>query len=266
MSGVYRYAIENGITDIGNPCINCMGNSTVKLPPRVKGCEKDIFTPDEIEDMFGVLEAQAKASDAVWRDIVLYYSLFFSAMTGVRGGELAALEWSDIDRVHGTVIVNKHAVFKKGHGSVDKAGTKAGGGKTRVISPPDRLFGVLDEYKLRHDDYAAPFKEAGMWDCNKVFPSENGKSLYVSQLSKWLTAFFKRQGNEDGYKKPHTMRHYNITMRILGGDDLLSITYDGGWADSQVMLREYAHYNAVRNARKNRALDVLNFKDEEAKN
>jgi|GEM_PF-2285556 len=262
ISGVFRYAMENGITD-ANPCINSAGESAVKLPPRVKGCKKDIYTPDEIEEIFTALKAEATAEGAEWRRILLYYLIFTAAMTGARAGELVSLTWTDIDFKYGTITIDKHAVFVKGKGSMDVSGTKRGVDKLRVISPPENLFEILSEYKQRQDDYAAPLRKAGMWnESGKVFCSETGSSLYVSQPRKWLESFFKRQGNaaeNGGYKNPHIWRHINITLRILGGDDLASICYDGGWADLRTMLAEYTHYNAVRKARQSRALDVLAY-------
>jgi len=109
-----------------NPAIGC------KLPPK-KTREMQVLTRDELQRFL----IQAQAED--------YYELFLLELaTGLRRGELMALQWDDLDFKTGVLTVNKRVYDVKGKLLMSEPKTKA---PIRKIVLPPVVAEVLREYK-----------------------------------------------------------------------------------------------------------------------
>lgn len=161
-----------------------------------------------------------------------YYNAYlFDVDTGIREGELLALNWKDIDFQKGLVHINKTLVFVKDRKSKsgkvyllqvqDSTKTKAG---TRTIPLTKRCLTILKELKLKNG-----FKS------QLVFPSRKGTFIDPSNFQRCFLTICKRAGLE-GYSC-HTLRHTfatrcfenNINVKIVSkwlGHKKISHTLD----------------------------------------
>ena len=130
---VCRSALERAVRDDllrTNPAIGC------KLPPK-KAKEMQVLDREELQKF--LIQAQADG----------YYELFLLDLcTGLRRGELIALQWEDLNFETGVLTVNKQAYTVNGELQIIPPKTKA---SVRKLVLPPAVLAVLREYKKTVD-------------------------------------------------------------------------------------------------------------------
>ncbi len=133
-------AMQEGLIHT-NPAIGC------KLPPK-KAREMQVLDKDELQRF--LIQAQAEG----------YYELFLLDLaTGLRRGELMALQWDDLDFKTGVLSVNKQIYNVKGQLQLTMPKTKT---SIRKLTLPTAVVAVLKEYKETVDSrwmFPSPVKE-----------------------------------------------------------------------------------------------------------
>lgn len=123
---IFQMALEDGLID-RHPCLG--------LSVRVPDADQMVLTNDEVE----IFLREAKLTDH------RFYPVWVMALlTGMRSGELYALEWGDIDLDGKIIRVNKQWTNKNGI-----TATKTG--RSRVVPISDDLVTFLKAWKLRAD-------------------------------------------------------------------------------------------------------------------
>ncbi len=124
-----RAALEKAVAEKllrRNPAEHC------KLPPK-KYPEVQILRPDEMQRL--LMQAYVDG----------YYEMFLLDLsTGMRRGELLALQWKDINFEENTITINKQVKYIKGELHIIPPKTSA---SNRTITIPPQLTAVLKEYK-----------------------------------------------------------------------------------------------------------------------
>ena len=130
---VCRSALERAVRDDllrTNPAIGC------KLPPK-KAKEMQVLDREELQKF--LIQAQADG----------YYELFLLDLcTGLRRGELIALQWDDLNFETGVLTVNKQAYTVNGELQIIPPKTKA---SVRKLVLPPAVLAVLREYRRKVD-------------------------------------------------------------------------------------------------------------------
>ena len=130
---VCRSALERAVRDDllrTNPAIGC------KLPPK-KAKEMQVLDREELQKF--LIQAQADG----------YYELFLLDLcTGLRRGELIALQWEDMNFETGVLTVNKQAYTVNGELQIIPPKTKA---SVRKLVLPPAVLAVLREYRKKVD-------------------------------------------------------------------------------------------------------------------
>ena len=130
---VCRSALERAVRDDllrTNPAIGC------KLPPK-KAKEMQVLDREELQKF--LIQAQADG----------YYELFLLDLcTGLRRGELIALQWDDLNFETGVLTVNKQAYTVNGELQIIPPKTKA---SVRKLVLPPAVLAVLREYRKKVD-------------------------------------------------------------------------------------------------------------------
>ena len=139
-----RSALEKAVQEElirTNPAVGC------KLPPK-RGREMQVLGREELQRF--LIQAQAEG----------YYELFLLDLcTGLRRGELLALQWDDLDFKTGTLTVNKQVYEVKGQLQVSVPKTRAS--IRRLVLPPG-VVEVLRAYRETVDSrwmFPSPVKE-----------------------------------------------------------------------------------------------------------
>jgi len=182
----------------------------VKAPKR-RHHEMDFLTPAEIPVFLDAFSPE-------WRP------LFFTAIfTGMRLGELLALQWSDIDWNGGTIRVRR-SIWQ---GKFQEPKTR---GSVRTIGMSPRLASVLLQRKLD-----SPWSEDDL-----VFCTEDGSPIDPANLRNRV---FEPALRIAGLRKMriHDLRHTFASLLINQGENLKYVQHQLGHASITTTVDRYGH-------------------------
>ena len=178
-----------------NPADGC------RLPP-AKPREMQVLTPDEVQRLL----IQAKEDGC-------YELLLLEIATGLRRGELLALQWDDLNFKTRTLRVERQVHRAKGKLILSQPKTKAA---NRTIILPAPLLAVLKEYRQQvHSRWLFPS------------PRKDDLPLDPASVRKHLTTILERARCK--HIRFHDLRHLFATMSLEHGkqqkirDSFLSI-------------------------------------------
>jgi len=199
-------AVADGIIRI-NPAIGC------KLPPK-KAKEMQVLTREEMQRFM----LQAKADG--------YFELFLLELcTGMRRGEIVALQWDDLNLQTGELHICRQATTV--HGNIHICAPKTKSSIRTVILPPD-IVKILAEYKKRINS---------RW----MFPSpvKEDAPYHPSAIRKVLDRTLERA--ECKHVRFHDLRHTFATTALANGMDVKTLSAIIGHISSETTLNIYTH-------------------------
>lgn len=119
--------------------------------------------------------------------------------TGLRRGELLAMDWQDIDRKAGTITVNKQLIYPGGRMVLQEKLKSDNGNKPRPLLAP--LVAVLPKNRIGH-----------------IFPNDQGEYMTTSQFKRRWTRYREGVGLPKDVT-PHCFRHSYATICYDAGLD-----------------------------------------------
>lgn len=176
--------------------------------------KKDFYNPDELKEFMKLVEQTESI-----KKIALFRLLAF---TGIRKGELLALEWNDYRKK--TLDINK-AVSNSPLG-LEVAATKTKA-SIRLISLDDKTCNILDQL---HKTYPKT---------TRIFESENGGILSPSKPRKWLHTILNHSELEP--IRIHGFRHTHASLLFDSGMSLKQVQYRLGHSDLKTTMNVYTH-------------------------
>lgn len=196
-----------------NPAIDC------KLPPK-KAREMQVLTREEIKRLL----IQAKAED--------YFEVFLLELTtGLRRGELLALQWEDLNPKTGELHITKQVYRTKEDGLLISAPkTRA---SIRTIFLPLPMVTVLEEYRKTVNSrwmFPSPVKEDSPLDPGTV---RQRLHLILEHAQCKQVRF-------------HDLRHTFATMALSSGMDVKTLSTILGHVSSSTTLDIYTHLTASK--------------------
>ena len=173
---------------------------------------------------------------------------------GMRMGELAAIQWSDIDMEKGTLTINKALQNIPGQETFVKSTKNKS--SDRPVSLPGSVISLLREYKLWQNGKKAEM--GNLWhESGFLFTTIDGKMIYPGTISKWSLKFLRRhneavkndvdipEDEKEAYLLPennfHSMRHTSASILINQGVDTITVSKRLGHARTSTTTDIYAH-------------------------
>ena len=150
------------------------------------------------------------------------YGIILCLYSGLRIGELIALQWSDIDFTKGILTVSKSCHDSKDGLIIDEPKTAT---SRRVIPLPKQLLPILKGIKKKSD---SPF-----------VVSSRGKPVSVRSYQRSFELLLKRLNIP--HKGFHSLRHTFATRAIECGMDVKTLSEILGHKNPTVTLNRYAH-------------------------
>ena len=181
----------------------------------------DPYTREELE----LLVATAGARYPEWAPFLLC-----AARTGLRLGELRALEWGDMDWRQRFIQVERN--FVEGVSTVPKSG------RARRVDMSLHLRAALRVWRRRQ---SASWLARGLARPALVFPSEARTPLDDSKIRKALRAIAAAAEVRQRRSIVHVLRHTFGSLLIQQGEPLTYVKEQLGHASIQVTVDVYGH-------------------------
>lgn len=151
------------------------------------------------------------------------YGIVICLYTGLRIGELLALEWSDIDFVKGIITISKTAYDNHGQRYIDTPKTA---NSHRVIPLPKQLLAVLKN--LKHHTQS-----------NWVVVDKNNQPVSVRSYQRSFELLQRKlKIPHHGF---HALRHTFATRALECGMDVKSLSEILGHKNTNITLNRYVH-------------------------
>ncbi|NGP44982.1 site-specific integrase [Bacillaceae bacterium SIJ1] len=206
-------------------------------PPRVEHKKSDVYTPDEMAQIFELLESESFS----WR--VMVYLAFTS---GAREGEIAGLEAKHLNEEKNTIYIEQAITNKKGVGAVLK-GVK--NDQVRHVSIPKEVMKML--LKLSHIRKQEKFGAGSRWEYpDNLFlwgDPETGRPIRTDSISQWWRRFTNRHNFK--HIRFHSLRHASATHLINQGEHAKVIQERLGHTRMDTTMRIYSHLLAEADER-----------------
>ena len=195
------------------------------------------YTADQFLKFIAAAKTAAEKS-ADWRYYVFFNIAFY---TGLRKGEINALNWNDID---GNVLHVRHSISQKIKGD-DVETPPKNPSSYRSLIVPAPLLAILNEHKHRQKSLAN-FSESF-----KICGGE--KALRDTSIAKKNDAYAKAA--ELPHITIHEFRHSHASLLINEGISIQEIARRLGHSDVQITWKTYAH---LYPREEERAVKILN--------
>lgn len=164
-----------------------------------------------------------------------YIPLQIAFHTGMRGGEVTALQWQDIDLSNKSITV-KHTLINKGRGIFELSTPKTQS-SFRTIAIGETLSNILKKHKIFQKENQLKYGEyytQSNWICTK----ENGEHVTTDSI-KYLSRVVNYElGINFNF---HSLRHTHATMLLEAGANIKDIQQRLGHSKIATTLDTYSH-------------------------
>lgn len=205
--------------------------------PRVHRKEVQPLEPEQCRALFEVCKEHRLG------DLII-----LAALTGLRKGELFALDWSAVNLKEGVLVVRKSIEEINGKPRVKVPKTAAG---RRVVTLGQEAIEALQRRKAKAE-YEELSTTRGI-----VFPNINGGYLYASNFRKFVWVKIREAAGIPESFVFHDLRHTQASLLLAAGVDLKVIQKRLGHADFATTANLYSHLLQGAQAEAAEKLDAM---------
>lgn len=225
-----------------NKLLKDLPNEDVVVPKKRKSVEeikKDNIVEKylehhELEDFFDKLNLHGLELDKE--------RFYLLAFTGMRSGELCALQKQDLDFEKNTIDINKTIYNETNNMKKYELTPPKTVGSIRVIDVEPPIMGMLKKLVRKNDEHKLEYRMLldDYHDKDFVFQRKNGYPYSPAYLLKRMHRIIDRTKIE---KKatPHIFRHTHISMMAEAGVALPTIMKKVGHEDVDTTMKIYTH-------------------------
>lgn len=186
------------------------------------------------------VETQGKTAICSYFTNSVWYApaLILDLHTGLRGGELAALQISDYDNASHALHVRKTAQQRRKR---DKRGNLQPGSTVKIGSPKTRAgTRTVPCDAIAREAIAELTQRARQAHSTYLIVSSSGTPCTVDALEKAAKRVYKRIGAEGATL--HSLRHTFASQLFAAGVDVLTISRTLGHASTAITMQVYVHH------------------------
>jgi integrase len=200
--------------------------AAVEAPPKFEAKEIEVLNPDQITAVLTGL-----------KDHSLHPLVSLALATGMRRGELLALQWRDVDLDAGTVRVER-AVEETRRAGLRVKPPKTSRGK-RTIALPSNAVATLRAHKVQQLQLRLQIGMGRPEPDALVFTTNEGAMLSPDNISNNWTRICRARGLP--HVTFHALRHTHASVLIREGVDILTISRRLGHSKASITLDVYGH-------------------------
>ncbi|WP_242363610.1 tyrosine-type recombinase/integrase [Limosilactobacillus antri] len=171
------------------------------------------------------------------------YMILTAVYTGMRLGEIMALQWSDVNFNFKTITINKSYDYVSG-GKLKPPKTES---SNRTIKVNQSLLDLIHQLKQNNQEF--------------VFMGDNNKIPGSTAVNKTLKKHLKLCGIERNNFHFHSLRHSHVAYLLANDIDLYAISQRLGHSNMTTTAKKYAYlideYRARSDKRINDALEKI---------
>lgn len=165
----------------------------------------------------------------------------FQVSTGLRFGEMVAINYNDIDLKDGTITIDKT------YNRYSKVFQTPKNGKSRTIYINDNVKQLINEQIHFNNIKTLIFNHKK--DNNLLFRSDGGKPFNIDTFNKLL-----KKTPIEKHLTSHIFRHTFITLAVERGIDKNLIARQVGHADTKMIDKVYSHFTSVMEQQQREAM------------
>ncbi|MCY9028888.1 tyrosine-type recombinase/integrase [Bacillus inaquosorum] len=203
---------------IKNPCAKVKNLSVVKK-------QMKFWTPDQFKEFISLIEKDE-----------FIFKVFYTTdyLTGMRLGEILALQWKDLDKFRREINVYKALTYINQEYIITPPKTK---NSVRRISINSKLITLLDEWRQHQKEI---FNELGIHQSEETYmfqykdrpPTKDIFSRKIKQIC--------QRGDVEPIRF-HDLRHSHVALLIHQGEDYLVIKERLGHSSVSFTMNTYGH-------------------------
>ena len=219
MSAIMRTAVKKGLLE-KNPVVNT-------TPPKPDNKKKLFLDAGQCKQLLDIFENIENRQLRVMINTLLF--------TGLRSGELLALQWRDINFDEGTIVVNKTLLRLVGEYRLSEPKTKS---SERIINAQPEVFALLKAHRAWQAERRLAFGAA--WEQpEQVFTNATGGFYNGVTLNQQFKKILRKNNMPDLHI--HDLRHATASLLINAGLPVRVIADHLGHRSTQTTENVYAH-------------------------
>lgn len=221
---VFRYAVR-----VGYLTVNPMEH--VVIPKKEEDFlteqvpKRNHWTKDEVKTFLQLANEHMSP-----QDYIMFYMLIY---TGMRKGELLALDWKDVDLDKRTIIIHKTLFFKGKKEILQKVKTY----QARTIYIDDQTARMLRKWHVQQRERLLEYGHTKAPE--KVLTREDNRPLRLAYPNEKLDSFIKNHGLHP--ITVHGLRHTHASLLFEAGASIKEVQARLGHRDIKTTMNIYTH-------------------------